>query len=315
MSLYQLVKADGPSGFGYGSTAEMVTEGLSLAGKTILVTGCNSGLGMETLRVLALRGARVVGTARTVEKAREACRAVSGETTPVACELSDPDSVRSCVDAMVGQRIRLDAIICNAGIMALPKRELAHGHERQFFTNHIGHFLLVTGLVDQLTPAGRVVMVSSAAHFRAPRGGIEFDNLDGSKNYESWRAYGQSKFANILFAKELARLFRGTQRTANAVHPGVIHTNLGRHLSPFFRAILGAASPLLLKSVAQGAATQVYVATHPAVAAVSGKYFADCNVTSPRADAEDEVTATKLWELSERIASSVARPAAAVALS
>lgn len=311
MSLYQLFKASGPSGFGYGSTAEKVTAGLSLAGKTMLVTGCNSGLGQETLRVLALRGARVVGTARTIEKAREACRAVGGETVPLECELSDPGSVRACVAAIVGQGIRLDAIVCNAGIMALPKLELAHGYELQFFTNHIGHFLLVTGLVEQLTATGRVVMLSSGAHTQAPKGGVEFDNLDGSKGYGSWRAYGQSKFANILFAKELARRFAGTQRTANAVHPGVIQTNLGRHMNPFVAAILSAARPLFLKNVAQGAATQVYVATNPALATVSGKYFADCNVTAPRPDAEDEATARKLWELSERIASSVAPAAAA----
>ncbi len=314
MSLYELFKASGPSGFGYGSTAEKVTEGLSLAGKTMLVTGCNSGLGRETLRVLALRGARVVGTARTVEKAREACRAVAAggsETVPLACELSDPNSVRACVADIVGQGIRLDAIVCNAGIMALPKLELAHGYELQFFTNHIGHFILVTGLVEQLTPTGRVVMLSSGAHSYAPKGGIEFDNLDGSKGYSDWRAYGQSKFANILFAKELARRFAGTQRTANAVHPGVIQTNLGRHMNPFVAGILSAARPLFLMSVTQGAATQVYVATHPTLATVSGKYFADCNVTAPRADAEDEATARKLWELSERVASSVAPAAAA----
>jgi WW domain-containing oxidoreductase len=311
MSLYERFKSNGPSGFGYGSTAEEVTKGLSLAGRTMLVTGCNSGLGRETLRVLALRGARVVGTARTVEKAREACQAVGGDTVPFACELSDPDSVRACVAAIVAQGIRLDAVVCNAGIMALPKLERAHGYELQFFTNHIGHFLLVTGLLEQLTPTGRVVMVSSGAHLQAPKGGIEFDNLDGSKGYNSWRAYGQSKFANILFAKELARRFAGTQRTANALHPGVIQTNLARHMNPFLAGILSAAGPLFLKSIAQGAATQVYVATRPELAAVSGKYFADCNVAAPRADAENEAAARKLWEVSERIASSVVRSAAA----
>ncbi len=313
MSLYELFTSKGPSGFGYGSTAEDVTEGLSLAGKTILVTGCNSGLGKETLRVLALRGARVVGTARTVEKAREACDAVGGQAVPLACELSDPASVRACMAAVVAADIRLDAMICNAGIMALPKLERSHGYELQFFTNHIGHFILVTGLIDQLTATGRVVMLSSGAHTQAPKGGIEFDNLDGSKGYGAWRQYGQSKFANILFAKELARRFAGTpgtQRTANAVHPGVIKTNLGRH-NPVIGVVLGAASPIFLKSVAQGAATQVYVATNPALAAVSGKYFADCNVTAPRSDAEDAATAKKLWEVSEQIAAAVAPSAAA----
>lgn len=152
-------------------------------------------------------------------------------------------------------------------------------------------------------------MLSSAAHSAAPKGGIEFDNLDGSKGYSAWRAYGQSKFANLLFAKELARRFEGTQRTANAVHPGVIATNLTRHMNAVLRGAWSAFGPLLLKSVPQGAATEVYVASNPSLAAVSGKYFADCNVAAPRADAEDPATAKRLWEVSEEIASGVARAA------
>jgi WW domain-containing oxidoreductase len=307
MSLYQYLKGKGPSGFGYGSSAEKVTEGLSLVGKTMLVTGCGSGLGQETLRVLSLRGATVVGTARTVEKAREACKVAAGPTIPLACELAEPASVRACVTQIVAQGLRLDAIICNAGIMALPKLERAYGYELQFFTNHIGHFILVTGLVEQLTASGRVVMLSSSAHTMAPKGGIDFDNLDGSKSYGAWAAYGRSKFANILFAKELARRFAGTERTANAVHPGVILTNLGRHVNPVLRAFQGAMSPLVLKSVPQGTATQVYVATNPALATVSGKFFADCNVIAPRPDAEDADVAKKLWEVSEQISAGAAR--------
>ncbi|MDB5097707.1 MAG: oxidoreductase [Cyanobacteria bacterium RYN_339] len=301
MSLYEYFTSKGPSGFGYGSTAEQVTEGLSLAGQTILVTGCNSGLGQETMRVLAARGARVVGTARSVAKAKEACNAVAGLTVPLACELSDPASVRACVEAVKREGLKLDAIICNAGIMALPALEKAHGYELQFFTNHVGHFMLVTGLLDQLRSTGRVVMLSSGAHTQAPREGIQFDNLDGAKGYGAWQNYGQSKLANVLFAKELARRFRGTQRTANAVHPGVIHTNLTRHMNPVMSFLFGVFGPLALKSVAQGAATQVYVATHPTLAEVSGLYFADCNVLAPRADANDEALARKLWEVSEGI--------------
>ncbi len=301
MSLVQLFKPKGPSGFGYGSTAEQVTEGLSLEGKTVLVTGCNSGLGQEALRVLALRGARVVGTARTLDKARAACGAVKGKTVPLACELSDPASVRACVAAVKREGLRLDAIIGNAGIMALPKLEQAYGLELQFFTNHIGHFMLVTGLLDQLAADGRVVMLSSSAHAQAPKEGIQFDNLSGEKGYQSWRNYGQSKLANLLFAKELARRFAGTRRTANAVHPGVIKTNLARHMNPAVSFAFGLVGPLVLKSVPQGAATEVYVAAHPAVATVSGAYFADCNVARPRPDADNAALAAKLWEVSEKI--------------
>lgn len=301
MSLYALLAGKGPSGFGYGSTAEDVTAGLSLAGKTILITGCNSGLGHEALRVLAARGARVVGTARSLDKAKAACAAVSGDTVPLACELADPASVRACVAAVKAANLRLDAIICNAGIMALPKLEQAHGLELQFFTNHIGHFILVTGLLEQLTDTGRVVMLSSAAHKMAPKGGIQFDNLAGVIGYRDWTQYGQSKMANLLFAKELARRFAGTQKTANAVHPGVIQTNLGRHMNPVAQFFFGLSDKIALKSIPQGAATEVYVAVHPATAGISGKYFADCNVATPRADAEDAALAQRLWQVSEEI--------------
>lgn len=301
MSLIEHFKPRGPSGFGYGSTAEQVTEGLSLAGQTILVTGCNSGLGLETMRVLALRGARVVGTARSVDKAKAAGEGMKGEVVPLACELADPASVRACVASVRERGLRLDAIIANAGIMALPSLETAHGYELQFFTNHIGHFILVTGLIDQLTEAGRVVMLSSTAHRRAPREGIQFDNLDGKKGYGEWANYGQSKLANLLFAKELSRRFAGTKRTSNAVHPGVIHTNLSRHMNPVAALGFVVAGPLALKSVPQGAATQTYVATHPSLAAVTGEYFADCNVAKPRADANDPALAQRLWTVSEEI--------------
>jgi WW domain-containing oxidoreductase len=304
LSIFERFKSKGPSGFGYGSTAEEVTAGLSLVGRTMLVTGCNSGLGQETLRVLALRGARVIGTARTFGKAQQACASVSGQNVALACELSNPASVRACVAAIIATGVQLDAIICNAGIMGLPKLERAHGYELQFFTNHIGHFILVNGLLEQLSATGRVVMLSSAAHTQAAKGGIEFDNLDGSKGYSAWRQYGQSKFANLLFAKELARCFAGTQRTANAVHPGVIKTNLARHNlgARLFFDVLG---PIALKTVPQGAATQVYVASSPALATVSGKYFADCNIANPRPDAEDPATSKLLWKISEQIAETV----------
>ncbi len=301
MSLLEMFVPNGASGFGYGSTAEQVTEGISLQGKTFLVTGCNSGLGEETLRVLVKRGAQVVGTARTLEKAQAACNAAGGKTIPVACELSEPASIRACVKTVQQAGVQLDAIICNAGIMALPKLELQHGYEAQFFTNHIGHFILVTGLLEQLTPKGRVVMLSSAAHTTAPKGGIDFDNLSGEKGYSQWATYGRSKFANVLFAKALAKRLAGSGRTANAVHPGVIRTNLGRHMNPVLFTLFSMVGPIALKSAAQGAATQVFVATHPSLEATSGEYFASCNVTKSRADTHDAALAQRLWDVSEQI--------------
>ncbi len=149
----------------------------------MLVTGCNSGLGLETIRALALRGARVLATARTVEKARDACAGLKGDFLPLACELSEPASVRACVAAVKSGAAPLDAIVCNAGVMAIPKPQQKFGWELHLFTNHIGHFILMTGLLDRLAPAGRVVVTASNAHRRAPAAGIEFDNLSGERGY------------------------------------------------------------------------------------------------------------------------------------
>jgi NAD(P)-dependent dehydrogenase (short-subunit alcohol dehydrogenase family) len=304
MSLLALIKPKGSNGFGYGTTAEEVTEGIDLKGKIILITGCNSGLGKESMRVLSLRGATILGLGRTKEKVEEAFKEAGvKQGKAFSCELSDPKSVRQCVDELKKEKSKIDVLLCNAGIMALPKLEKSNGYELQFFTNHIGHFILVTGLLDSLTEEGRVVMLSSAAHNAAPKGGIEFDNLSGEKSYSAWTAYGQSKIANLLFAKELARRFQGTKKTAYAVHPGVIPTNLGRHMNPIAMAIFGLSKHLFLKSIEQGSATQCYTAVNPNVVQSSGSYFADCNVAVPRKDAEDSELAKKLWEVSEGIVS------------
>jgi len=302
MSLLAMFKGNGPSGFGYGSTAEDVTEGLDLSGRTILLTGCNSGIGKETLRVLAKRGAHMIAAARTVEKARAACDEVGGATTPIACELSEPSSVQSCTEQVTDMGRPLDAIICNAGIMALPRLTQKHGYELQFLTNHIGHFILVTSLLESLAERGRVVMVSSGAHNGAPREGIQFDNLSGERDYSPWASYGQSKLANLLFANHLAKRLAGTRKTANSLHPGVIHTNLARSMNPIARAALAIGAPLVLKTIPEGAATTCYVAVHPSLDGVSGKYFADCNVSKPSTLGRDEAMAAKLWEISTKIA-------------
>jgi NAD(P)-dependent dehydrogenase (short-subunit alcohol dehydrogenase family) len=301
MSLIGWFKRAGPNGFGYRSTAEQVTDGLDLAGRTVLLTGCNSGLGLETLRVLALRGAHVLAAARSEAKARDALRAVGASGTPLACELAEPASVRGCVAAVRALGRPLDAIVCNAGIMALPRLETRYGLELQFLTNHVGHFLLVTGLLEQLAPRGRVVVVSSAAHRAAPAEGIVFDNLDGARGYRPWQAYGITKLANLLFARELARRLGGGGRTANALHPGVIPTRLARYMAGV-GPVLALAAPLAFKTVAEGAATQCYLAAHPAPESVSGEYFADCNPASSTPQGRDDALAARLWSVSEDIA-------------
>jgi NAD(P)-dependent dehydrogenase (short-subunit alcohol dehydrogenase family) len=185
--------------------------------------------------------------------------------------------------------------------MALPRLETRYGLELQFLTNHVGHFLLVTGLLEQLAPRGRVVVVSSAAHRAAPAEGIAFDNLDGARGYRPWQAYGITKLANLLFARELARRLGGGGRTANALHPGVIPTHLARYMAGV-GPVLALAAPLAFKTVAQGAATQCYLATHPAPESVSGEYFADCNPASSTPQGRDDALAARLWSVSEDIA-------------
>lgn len=291
------------SGFTGKSTAEEVTEGVDLSGKTAFITGVNSGLGLETMRVLAKRGAHIIGAARSLEKATEACQSIEGKTTPVACELSDYDSVVSCADQVRSMQVPIDMLICNAGIMALPKLHQVDGVELQFRTNHLGHFVLVNRLLDavRVAPAGRVVMLSSSAHRQAPKGGIQFDNLDGEKKYTAWSAYGQSKLANILFAVELARRLEGTNATANSLHPGVIPTNLGRHMSGLVTALFGLVGGVIFKSVEQGASTTCYVAAHPDLDGISGHYFADNNPQKPSAYARNGKLAIRLWEESEKL--------------
>jgi len=285
------------------ATAERITAGIDLSGRTAVVTGVNAGIGHETMRVLALRGAHVIGTARTIEKARAACNGVPGHTTPLALELGALDSVARCADEILALDLPVDILVCNAGVL-LGRRELVGGLEKHFAVNHLGHFVLVNRLLARITAAeqGRIVIVGSGAHRYAPPAGIEFDNLGGEGDYSARRAYGQSKLANGLFARELARRLEGTRVTANVVHPGVVVTDIARNL-PLWQALaFRALRPFLFKSVAAGAATSCYVATHPSLRNVSGCYFADCAPRAPRPNMLDEALAAKLWRVSGELA-------------
>jgi len=289
--------------FGPTSTALEVSEGIDLSGKVYVLTGCNSGIGEETLRVLGLRGAEVIGLARTTVKAQAALDAHDVTGTAVACELSEPASVRAAVEMVRGLGKELAGIIANAGIMTLPDPRTTLGLDLQFLTNHIGHWILVNGLVDLLTDDGRVVMVSSGAHFMAPEVGIDFDNLSGERDYQPWRTYGQSKLANLLTVKSLAKKLDG-RRTANALHPGVIQTKLGRHLDDY-DGLLDGIGRDKLKTVGQGAATSVYLAVHPDVADKTGLYFDSCKVKEPSKQALDADLADRLWAETEKIVASL----------
>lgn len=278
--------------FGARSTAEEVTMGLDLGGKTAVVTGCNSGIGFETMRVLALRGAHVIGTARTRDKGREACRNVSGQTTPVELELADFPSVVACSDRIRALTSRIDILILNAGVV-LGELQQAYGLEKHFVVNHLGHFLLANRVLDLVSaaPQGRVVTVGSGNHHDAPPGGIQFENLSG----EGWAGLGyhHSKLANGLFSLELARRLRGTRSTSNCVTPGPVRTNILRNVS--------SSTAHQTKSPAQGAATQCYVATNPLLAKTSGEYFKDCDPAPQSEHQRDKTMAARLWDVSTRL--------------
>tara|TARA_R110002110_G_scaffold415561_2_gene650885 strand:+ start:89949 stop:90989 length:1041 start_codon:yes stop_codon:yes gene_type:complete len=298
------------SAFGASSTAEEVTAGLDLTGMTIAVTGANSGLGYETMRVLALRGAHVIGIARNQEKADKACASIDGTTTPEFLDLADWESVVNCAARIRAAHPALDGLINNAGIMALPELQLVNGVERQFAINHLGHFVLINQLLEPIltAPQGRFTLLSSLAHQRADKG-IEFDNLDGSQHYEPWNAYGVSKLANALCARELARRIENTAATANSVHPGVIMTNLTEHLPLWQQWAARYLGWLFMKTIPEGAATSCYVATNPALAGVRGYYFADCNIARGETPyLYDDAMAKRLWQISEDLTRDYLRP-------
>jgi NAD(P)-dependent dehydrogenase (short-subunit alcohol dehydrogenase family) len=290
--------------FGIESTALEVTEGIDLTGQTAFITGCNSGLGFETMRVLALRGAKIIGAARTLEKATDACALVEGDATPVVCELTDLQSIADCGKAVRAMGMPIDMLVLNAGIMALPELEQVNGIEKHLFVNHIGHFALTSYLLDQVRAAdqGRVVVVSSSGHAFAPETGIDFDNLSGERDYSPWGMYGVSKLANGLFTLELSKRLADSNATANSIHPGVINTNLGRHFPLWQRIGSKLIGWSFMKPVEAGAATQTYVATAPALATTNGYYFADCNPIMPAPTMLDEAQAAQLWTASEEIA-------------
>jgi NAD(P)-dependent dehydrogenase (short-subunit alcohol dehydrogenase family) len=297
------------SGFGKHSTAEDVTHGLNLEGKVAVVTGCTAGIGFETMRVLATRGAMVVGTSRSLERAGEACNSVTGLTMPVQLDLGDFDSVARCADVINDLQTPVDMLICNAGYRGGGnERQLINGIEKHFVINHLGHFILTNRLMGRLYAAeqGRAVIVSSrTAYTDAPDEGIMFDDLEMSADYSDRLAYGHSKLANALFSLKLAELVRGTPVTSNALHPGVIDTELDRNLSSISRFAWSTYLKLKGKTVGEGAATTCYVATIDELGAVSGQFFEDCNAVIIRGQGhiQNMAMADELFEKSIELTS------------
>ncbi len=298
----------GPNGLGFHTTAEEVTKSIDFTNKTIAITGANSGLGLETARVLSLRGAKVIGMARTIEKANSIASNANDQFLPLECDLSEPSSITQCAESLIKSGIQIDSIICNAGIMAIPQLHQKYGVELQFLTNHIGHFMLVNLLMPLLTKEARITIVSSSAHkVFSYHEGIQFDNFSGTNKYNPQKAYGHSKLANLLFSNELANRLKGSHQTANAVHPGVIRTNLLRHYNPVLKYGAVLVEKMLFKNVHQGAATQIYASTHPDLKDVSGKYFSNCNPKTTSTHGTDQMMAKKLWDFSEKIVNTISQ--------
>jgi NAD(P)-dependent dehydrogenase (short-subunit alcohol dehydrogenase family) len=303
--------------FGHETTAAEVTRGLDLSGRRMIVTGGASGIGVETARALASTGAEVTLAVRDVAAAESTAEDIVATTGNVEVhvawlDLADRASIASFADAWSGP---LHVLVNNAGVMACAEHHTPEGWELQFATNHLGHFALALGLHDALAAAGaaRIVAVSSLAHRRSP---VVFDDIHfARREYDPWWAYGQSKTANVLFAVEATRRFAGDGITANAVMPGVIWTNLQRHIDEAARAALAdipRPAGLEWKTTEQGAATSVLLATSPLLEGIGGRYFEDCNEarvvgadddggSGVRDYALDPDAAERLWEASLRM--------------
>ena len=300
--------------YGHDTTAAEVARDIDLTGRRVIVTGGASGIGIETARALAGTGADVTLAVRDLaageRTAGEIVETTGNSGVHVAhLDLADRASIAGFVAAWTGP---LHVLVSNAGVMASPETRTPEGWELQFATNHLGHFALALALREALAAdgAGRIVSVSSAAHRRSP---VVFEDIHFERRaYDPWLAYGQSKTANVLFAVEAARRWADDGITANALMPGGIVTNLQRYMDP---AVVAGWSRgegtggMVLKTLEQGAATSVLLATSPELAGVSGRYFEDCNEapvvandseasTGVRAYAIDPEAAKRLWDVS-----------------
>jgi len=313
------------SPFGMRSTASEVIAGIDLKGKTALVTGGYSGLGLETVRALAGAGARVFVAARRPDAAAVDLAGVAGDIAILTLDLSDPQSIDAFAAELCQRAEKIDILINNAAIMACPLARDARGYESQFATNHLGHFQMTARIWPLLKAAGagtRVVVLSSIGHARS---GVDLsDPHFEHRDYEKWTAYGQAKSANALFAMHLDEIGKPFGIRAFAVHPGGIKTPLQRFLTMDEQIAMGwfdkdgNPNPLF-KSTEQGAATSIWCAVSPQLEGEGGVYCEDCNIAAfwtedmhpyvgVRPHAVDRDTAAALWTASEQM-TGVAFPA------
>jgi NAD(P)-dependent dehydrogenase (short-subunit alcohol dehydrogenase family) len=304
-----------PATFDASSTTDEVLDGVDLTGRRVLLTGASAGLGVETARALTGHGASVVAGVRDQAKATAALDAAGVPTGSVelrTLDLASLASVRSFTDGVSSDHDGFDLLIANAGVMACPKGQTADGFETQFGTNHLGHFTLVGRMAPHLADGGRVVCLSSAGH---RLGDVDLDDPNFEhRPYDEWEAYGQSKTANVLFAVELDRRLSGRGVRATAVHPGMIYTELSRHMTDesMTRLLeLRGRRQIVAKSVQAGAATTVWAAAVADAGEVGGRYCEDCAVSPLIDDGEespgvmryavDPDRARALWARSEEL--------------
>ena len=275
-----------------------VSAGRAIAGKTIIITGANSGIGKQTALELARRGARVVLAVRDSRKSEAALQELS-TTVPEArfelrpLDLASFDSIQHFSREATRELETIDVLLNNAGTMPNKLELTEQGFEAQIGVNHLGHYLLTRLLLPKLQVGkrARIVHVSSMLH---TRGEIDFDNFRGQKGYRAFDAYYQSKLANVIFSNELARRLQGTALTSNALHPGGIRTDIMRHSNFLVRL----ATRLIFKPVTEGAKTSVMLASDPELASVSGRYFDDGQEKAPAPKALSREVAMELWERS-----------------
>jgi NAD(P)-dependent dehydrogenase (short-subunit alcohol dehydrogenase family) len=284
-----------------------------MKGKTVLVTGANQGIGKATALALAQQGARVVLVARNPEKGRAAAKDIEAatgwkEVELIVADLSSLEQVRRAAAEFKARHDRLDVLVNNAGVVVPTRRETIDGFEETFAINHLAHFVLTSELLDILSASApaRVVNVSSEAHRHARMNWNDLQLAQGS--YSQWRAYGQSKLANVLFTYELARRLDPRKVTANVLHPGVIASGFGQTYGGATAFFLRLAHPFFA-SPAEGAKTSVYLASSPVVEGATGKYFSKCRSHCSNAVSYCEASQKKLWVLSEEMTKSPRRRA------
>ncbi|MCH7578282.1 MAG: SDR family oxidoreductase [Chloroflexi bacterium] len=278
-----------------------------MQGKTVLITGANSGIGKETAVALARVGATVVFTSRDPQKGEQAAadiRQRSGaDVTLMPLDLASFPSIRALAADFLQRYDSLHVLINNAGLVLNERTETEEGFETTFGVNHLGHFLLTQLLLDRIKASApaRIINVASNAH-RFARGGLDFDDLQLTNGYGGWQAYGRSKLANIYFTRELARRLEGSDVTVNALHPGGVNTGFshdGDVRAPF-SWLFTLAKPFL-RSPEKGAQTSIFLASAPEVDGVTGKYFADSKEEQPTPIAQDDEAARRLWTASEEL--------------